>query len=48
MQLLIVNGDYFSTHAVTYTGGDRQPDLERDDSKQDLISAILAPRVTTQ
>ncbi|MBX7255499.1 MAG: M61 family peptidase [Candidatus Hydrogenedentes bacterium] len=45
MQVLIENGDYFSTHAVTYKDGERQPHLERDESKPDLLSAIFAPRV---
>jgi predicted metalloprotease with PDZ domain len=43
IDLLVENADYFKTHTVEYTGGKRYPRLERDDAKQDLLSAILQP-----
>jgi predicted metalloprotease with PDZ domain len=48
IQLLVRNADFFSTHAVEYRGGVRHPHLVRDDSKQDLLSEILAPRTWVQ
>jgi predicted metalloprotease with PDZ domain len=43
IDLLVENADYFKTHTLEYAGGKRYPRLERDDSKQDLLSAILRP-----
>jgi hypothetical protein len=41
LELLVENADFFRTHAVEYKDGRRYPRLERDDSKQDLLGAIL-------
>ena len=43
IDLLVENADYFKTHTLEYAGGKRYPRLERDDSKQDLLTAILQP-----
>jgi predicted metalloprotease with PDZ domain len=44
IELLMKNADFFTTHKVEYRGGARHPHLVRDESKADLLSAILAPR----
>ncbi len=43
IQLLVENADYYTTVAVDYHGGDRQPHLERDPSRPDLLSEISKP-----
>jgi len=42
-ELLVKRGEYYSTHRIDYTGGEKFPHLERDDSKSDLLSKILEP-----
>ncbi|MBU6400220.1 MAG: M61 family peptidase, partial [Verrucomicrobia bacterium] len=42
--LLVENEDYFKTCEVDYHDGEKYPQLERDASRPDLLSAILAPR----
>jgi predicted metalloprotease with PDZ domain len=44
IELLVENGDVFKTCAVDYHDGERYADLDRDDSKPDLLSEILKPR----
>ena len=44
VELLIKDGDYYNTIRVDYRGGARYPRLERDPSKPDLLSQIIAPR----
>jgi predicted metalloprotease with PDZ domain len=44
LELLMRNDDFFSSHTVEYRGGVRHPHLVRDESKPDLLAAILAPR----
>jgi predicted metalloprotease with PDZ domain len=44
IELLVENGDVFQTCAVNYHDGERYADLERDNSKPDLLSEILKPR----
>jgi predicted metalloprotease with PDZ domain len=44
IELLVENGDVFKTCAVDYHDGERYADLERDDSKPDLLSEIVKPR----
>ena len=41
--LLIKDGEFYSTHAVDYHGGEQYPHLERDEAKPDLISDIIRP-----
>jgi predicted metalloprotease with PDZ domain len=44
IELLVKNADFFTTHEVDYRGGARHPHLVRDETKADLLSAILAPK----
>jgi predicted metalloprotease with PDZ domain len=39
--LLVQNGDFFSTCAVSYHGGERYPFLERITSRPDILGAII-------
>ena len=43
MELLIKDGEYYKTYRIDYHGGPRYPHLERDASKPDLLSAVIAP-----
>ncbi len=45
IELIVQNGEYFSVHRIEYRGGERYPRLERDESKPDLLSVIIAPLV---
>jgi predicted metalloprotease with PDZ domain len=44
LELLVENGDWFSTAAIDYRGGLRYPKLERTQAEPDRLGAILAPR----
>jgi len=44
LELLVENGDWFSTATVAYNGGLRYPKLERTQAEPDRMGAILAPR----
>ena len=44
MELLVENADYFRTFKIDYHGGERFPHLERDASKQDVLSGIYAAK----
>jgi predicted metalloprotease with PDZ domain len=46
MELLIKSGEYYEVHHVEYQGGEKFPHLERDRSKADLLSPIVAPMAT--
>jgi predicted metalloprotease with PDZ domain len=43
IDLLVENGDYYSTLRVDWRGGERYPHLVRDGAKADLLAAIWAP-----
>jgi predicted metalloprotease with PDZ domain len=43
MEFLLRDGDVFKTVKVDYHGGEKYPHLERDTSKPDLLSEIIAP-----
>ena len=45
IELLVKNGEYYQTHRIDYRGGERYPHLVRDESKPDLLAAIIAPLV---
>jgi predicted metalloprotease with PDZ domain len=45
LELLIKNGEFFTTHRIQYSGGERYPHLVRDESKPDVISQIASPMV---
>jgi predicted metalloprotease with PDZ domain len=47
LELLVLNADYFKTIKVDYHGGLRQPHLERESGKADLLEAITRPRQTS-
>jgi len=47
LEVIAQNGDFFSTHRLDYHDGQRWPALERDASKPDLLSAILAPKAAS-
>jgi predicted metalloprotease with PDZ domain len=42
LELLIKDGEYYRVHRVDYHGGERYPHLERDSSKPDVLSEIIA------
>jgi predicted metalloprotease with PDZ domain len=44
IELLIKDSDYYRTVRVDYHGGERYPHLERDESKPDLLSQIIASK----
>jgi predicted metalloprotease with PDZ domain len=43
VELLVANGEFFSTVAVAAYTGNRYPHLERDSAKPDLLTKIYAP-----
>jgi predicted metalloprotease with PDZ domain len=43
LELLVQHGDFFETHLVDGHGGLRCPQLERDPSRPDLLTAIVSP-----
>ena len=43
VELLVENGDFYRTHRLEYSGGERYPRLERDSGKPDLLTSILRP-----
>jgi predicted metalloprotease with PDZ domain len=47
LELLVTSGQYFVTLQVKYHGGERYPHLERDLSRPDLLSSIIAAKVPT-
>jgi len=42
LELLAANGEFYKTYRVDYRGGERHPYLERDGSKPDLLTTIIA------
>lgn len=44
IELLVENAEYFRTFKIDYHGGERFPHLERDASKQDVLSGIYAAK----
>jgi len=45
IELLIKSGEYYSTHRISYQGGEKYPHLVRDATKPDVLSQIIAPLV---
>jgi len=41
IDLLVQNGDYFSTYKIDYHGGERYPHLEATSGKPDLLTEII-------
>jgi predicted metalloprotease with PDZ domain len=46
LELLTENGEFFATHRLEYDGGERNPRLERDPARADLLSEIIRPRAS--
>jgi predicted metalloprotease with PDZ domain len=44
MEIVVKNGEYFTTHQLDYRGGERYPHLRREGAKSDLLSAITESR----
>lgn len=44
LELWVENGEFFSTHAMDYHGGERYPRLERVAGSADVLMEILKPR----
>ncbi|MDE3198864.1 MAG: hypothetical protein KGN84_21120, partial [Acidobacteriota bacterium] len=44
--LIVKEGEFYKTLSIDYRGGERYPHLERDPSKPDLLSKIIAPHVS--
>jgi predicted metalloprotease with PDZ domain len=44
VELLIKDGEFYKTFRVEYTGGEKYPHLVRDESKPDLLTAILSAK----
>jgi C-terminal processing protease CtpA/Prc len=44
IELVVKNGDYFSTHNVDYRGGEKYPHLERASGRPDLLADIVRAR----
>jgi predicted metalloprotease with PDZ domain len=47
IELLVENEEYYVTCKLDYHGGEKYPQLERDDSKPDLLGKILKPLTAT-
>ena len=43
LDLLIENGDDFKTYSIDYHGGEKYPNLERDNNRADVLSQIIKP-----
>ena len=44
VELLIKNGEFYETHRLDYSGGERYPRLVRDESVPDLLSQVISAR----
>jgi predicted metalloprotease with PDZ domain len=45
IELLIKIGDYYETHRIEYTGGEKYPHLVKVEGREDLLTHIISPRV---
>ena len=45
LELLVENGQFFSTRSLDYRGGEKYPILERDAAAPDVLSEILKPLI---
>jgi predicted metalloprotease with PDZ domain len=48
LELLVENSDFYQTYRLDYSGGERYPRLERDESRPDVLSQIVAPHAASQ
>jgi predicted metalloprotease with PDZ domain len=46
IEVLVKSGEYYSVHKIDYHGGEKYPHLERDSSKEDVLSKIIEPLAT--
>jgi hypothetical protein len=44
VELLIKNGEFYETHRLEYSGGERYPHLVRNESAPDLLTQVIAPK----
>ena len=44
LELLVENTEYYKTYKLDYHGGEKFPHLVRDETKPDVLSAIIKPR----
>jgi predicted metalloprotease with PDZ domain len=44
IELMIKNGEFYSTHRVEYRGGERYPHLVRDSAVPDILTNIISPK----
>jgi hypothetical protein len=44
LALLVENGEFYKTYSLDDSGGERYADLQRDDSKPDVLSQIIQAR----
>ena len=44
VELLIKNGEFYETHRLGYSGGERYPHLVREESAPDLLTQVIAPK----
>ena len=47
IELLVLNSDFYKTLRISYHGGARNPHLERETGKPDLLQAIGRPLQTS-
>ena len=46
IELLVANGDFYTTHRVRYTEGPRYPRLAREPGREDRLTRLLSPLAT--
>jgi hypothetical protein len=44
VELVVENGEFVTTHTLSWSGGERYPQLVRVPGKPDLLTAIITPR----
>jgi len=44
IRLLVLNDDYYKTCAIDYHGGERYPQLVRQEGKPDLLDDLVKPQ----
>jgi predicted metalloprotease with PDZ domain len=44
IELIVRNGDFYTTHTLDVRTGPRYPDLQRDPAVPDILSEIVKPR----
>ena len=44
VELLIKSGEFYETHRIEYSGGERYPHLVRDEAAPDILTQVIAPK----